>query len=150
MCQMIIREIKMKKQSLPINLGLICSLLFCLAFACKSGDEKGGTTQSGPPSESEIKRRIEKDAARNEYPTRKESVEFHGVKLFPPEQSDNLGMEGMPAGKKTTYYPVSIQYTYVANYSDGSVQRREWDGLYRFWRGLDGEWAYNAIKETYK
>ncbi len=121
-----------------------------MAFACKSGDEKDGTPQSGAPSEAEIKRMIETDTAKNEYATRKESVEFQSVKVLPPEQSDDLAMDGMPAGKKTTYYPVSIQYTYIANYSDGSVNRKEWDGLYRFWRDLDGKWNYNAIKESYK
>jgi len=48
-------EIKMKKNTLLINSGLIFLLLFCLAFACgDGGDETGGgdrtDTTSGLPA----------------------------------------------------------------------------------------------------
>ena len=54
----------MRTKNLLINLGLIGSLLFCLAFACNNGDERGGTTGDGTTS-----RKITRDATTDDETT---------------------------------------------------------------------------------
>ena len=48
----------MKTKSIFVNLGLVCSMLFCLAFTCNNGDEeRGGATsvsRNGTTSSSDL------------------------------------------------------------------------------------------------
>ena len=137
----------MKKRTLLLYLVPLFITLFFLNLSCSNAEGTDGLT--GGPKETDVKFLLER-LFNHSIEGRKDAIEYQSIKIFPPRLSGELGHEGMPAGKRNTYYPVRVVFTLVNTYtSDGSVRRSDKDYIVALWRGLDNEWTLN-IQERKK
>lgn len=148
----------MKAQRLLINFGLIILLWFCMAFACKNGNDRkstgddrttprtGQNTPGGAPTEQEVKDHI------TAYWTKCQSYEeckvtFDGpVRINPKERHTFRNSYGITVDA----YPVKVNFSnYLRNKDAGPggwVHHR--DGIYYFYRNSFGEWESAQEGET--
>ena len=141
----------MKNYKLPINLGVIVLLWFCLAFACKNGKDTGGsrnnnsgTTQSQTgngkvPTEQDVRDAMTRHA--NDY----WGTSYRNI-VVTFESPVRVVAEGRLGETNNMYYEATVDWTlkyddgiqiYITYYKGGTVRVSQ-DNY------SNGEWKYDG------
>ena len=151
----------MKKYSLPINLGVLVLLWFCLAFACKNNEPSrspnddgttptrrtGQNTGGDAITEQEVKDNITQYWTRNCRNFEECRVTFDsGVRINPLER------HSFHNGITVDSYPVKVEFSsFVRNKTlegDKGLWYRHRGGIYYFYRNSFKEWEYEEEGST--
>ncbi len=143
----------MSKNNVLINLGLVVSMLFCMAFACSDGDERSGETETraaqpetrtatagGALTERDVREYFADTYAHYTNPTT--FVFDSPIKIAAPTRHT------FGDGSTFNCYPVKVDYTATADLGGSFKTSHYTRGIYYFYRNSFDEWE--ASSEGYR